>query len=310
MNRSMTLILAVPVVALGMVTTAHADNTGNTYLPDLPRTLGEKPDHVSMTKYGTVTPFNKDVYDTTKNIKAGKLSFEFATWFGNGNNPPMDPVGGAALVGGFTLNPGVTLKPGYELAWVQTVISSITGTMARDDWHLPVNNAGEYPDSHPNDPTYGNSRLPDGSTQKPTIGYQDFPARPMTDNMGNPIASDWLAELALVCIADEPVNDVIEFKVIGSFLWGWSVDPVAPYGINDFTADPKPSFWSSPTGSFLTTMNDFYDANGGGGGGPGGGPVVGDDEYRFTKCDNCFIPGPSSAAVFAFACIGYCRRRR
>ena len=283
------------LVALLTMTSVYADH--GRFIPNAP----------AGWTYGNTGPganpiqFDETVTDTTKSINAGMIRFDYDTYFDAPN------TGGAGLSGGFFINDGVTLKPGFSLGWVQTVIADHTGTGAANRWNLPTENAGEYPDADPKDrpapgldpsdtllaPTYPyNDPATAPVGMQPTFGFQDFPSRSTAD--GN---QSWLAELGLACISDSAniTHDGMqmrEVRVIDTLLWGFNLNglPAAPAGIGNVGSDP-PAFWSDPTGSYLDTLNDFYDGLGGGGApDPTGGvqPGVATDKYRFFNNDNCF----------------------
>lgn len=304
-------ILAVASLSLAVVSQADAHGR---YLRD-PANSSIVQSYGGTGGGGNPTQFDRPVRDNTKNIAAGDIRFDYDTYtHQNGTQ------GGAALSGGFFQNAGVTLKPGFQLAWVQTVTATRTGTDGINGWNLPATGAGEYPDATPANPRYPFTTpatviVPFAA---PTFGFQDLPSRNYAD--GN---QSWLAELGLACISDTP-NLVIggqnfrEARVIDTFLWGFSFVNLPAGaggpGLANVQASP-PAFWSDPTPSYLATLNSFYDGLGGGGGAaPGGGvlPGVASSRYRFSNNDNCFVNVPEPGSAFLIICgsvIALLRRR-
>lgn len=280
------------------------------------------------------TRFDRGVTDVEKNINAGQIRFDYDTYV---RNPAGTGAGGAVLSGGFFMAPGVRLKDGFTIAWVQTVRATAAGD---NEWNLPQANAGWFPDADPRDrapgtfgpddtllaPTYVfNTPAANNTGNAPTIGYQDFPGRGFA--AGN---QTWLAELGLVCIsttrnqeffnADEPNNPLFgrEVRVISTLLWGFDFSglPVAMGnpGIGNVDAVP-PGFWTNATGTYLNTLNEYYDGLGGGGAPDGMGgtlPAKETDLYRFFDNSNCFenIPEPSTAMLLIVAAGWITNRRR
>lgn len=276
---------------------------------------------------GNPTPFTAGVRDTTKNIDAGQLKFDYDTYT---RNPGGTTGGGAALSGGFFANSNVVVKPGYDLIWVQTVNATRTGGEAASSWNLPLTGAGTYPDADPMDrppPTFGpddkkyapsypfNTPAVTPPTMMPTLGFQDFPARNFAD--GN---QTWTAELGLACVSKTPninMNGMLfrEVRVIGTFLWGFDFNglPAMPPGIGNIGGF-GPSFWGPATGVYINALNDFYDGTGGGGAPDGMGgmlPGVASAKYRFANDTNCFsvVPEPGTIMLLMVA-AGLLRRKR
>ncbi|HPF41263.1 MAG TPA: hypothetical protein P5081_17355 [Phycisphaerae bacterium] len=279
--------------------------------------------------YGNANPtaFDQNVRDDTKNLNAGTIRFDYDTF----TFPPGNAAGGGYLSGGFFMNPQIRLKPGFTLGWVQTVTSDYTGD---NEWNLPAQNAGWFPDADPMDrapgdfgpsdtllaPTYI-LNLPDANTTgtAPTLGFTDRPGRAFAN--GN---QTWLAELGLTCISNTATLDIggqmfRDVRVIDTFLWGFNFNglPVAnpgEPGIANVGAD-APSFWSDPTPTYLNTLNGFYDGMGGGGGDNGMGgmlPALATDLYHFSNNSNCFelIPEPATLLLLCPATLLVLRRRR
>lgn len=263
--------------------------------------------------------FNATVTDFGKNINAGEVRFDLDTYTLAGG-----AGGGSALSGGFFANNGVRVKDGFTLAWVQTVTATYTG---QNSWNLPAMNAGEFPDATPRDrangtllsttdlgfaPTYpfNSPATVNVPFAPPTLGFQDFPGRSFAN--GN---QSWLAELALVAIANDAVDGKREVRVAGSLLWGFDFVglPVAgggAPGIANITGF-GPLLWSEATTSFIDKLNQFYDGLGGGGGPANMGNAVVSDRYNFSKNSNIFIPTPGSLALLAMAgVLAHTRRRR
>jgi len=265
------------------------------------------------------TAFDKPVVDGVKNLQAGQIKFDYDT---NTRNPNGNTRGGASLSGGYFANPNVTVKDGFQLIWVQTVIATRTGTEAHDSWNLPATNAGEYPDADPQnrtapgldatDPLYApsypfNTPIVGGPA---TLGFQDSPSRNFAD--GN---QSWQAELALACVSTTPNIEIdgraySEVRVVGSLLWGFNLNglPAGNPGIGN-VGSFGPLGWGPATGSFINTLNGFYDGLGGGGGPDGNGgflPGVASARYQFANNSNCFqmtVPEPASLMLLMFGAV-------
>ncbi|MFN0135465.1 MAG: PEP-CTERM sorting domain-containing protein [Phycisphaerae bacterium] len=294
-------ILAVAAFGLALVSQADAHgrylrNPFNPADPTNPANSGIVGTYGGTGGGGNPIQFDRPVRDNTKNIDAGTIRFDYDTYaHRNGTQA------GAAISGGFHQNAGVTLKPNYQLAWVQTVIATRTGTDGINGWNLPGTGAGEYPDASPADPRYPFTTpatviVPFAA---PTFGFQDFPSRNFGD--GN---QSWLAELGLVCISDNaPIviggQNYRDVRVIDTFLWGFELFNLPamppPPGIANVRPQPNPLAWSDPTASYLSTLNSFYD---GSGGGDGTRPAVASSRYRFRNFDNCFMEIPEPSSVF------------
>lgn len=327
--RSFVLACAASAAALfaGQAVAQHGD-----FLPTPPFGLGNGDNEVR--RYGNLGPgnnpirFTGPVTDSTKNINAGQIKFDYDTYSGGpAGGMGADTFGGAAISGGFFMNNGVGLKPEFDnrddagqpiagpggLHWVQTVTATNTGSAGMALWNLPAMNAGEYPDVLPapngngrNDPIYPfESAATAPPMMMPTLGFQDFPSRGYAGG-----AQSWIAELGLVAISETPHINMMgmmfyEVRVINTFLWGFDfVDlngNTTIDGIGEIQAGPAPSFWSDPTQSYLDTLNDFFD---------GGTATKPTGKFKFFNNDNVFIPAPSSLALLAAGGIIAFRRRR
>ena len=230
--------------------------------------------------------FDRAVQDTTKNISAGNIRFDFDTYAVGG-------TGGGALSGGFFANANVQVKPGFSLIWVQTVNATNSGA---NEWGLPNAGAGTFPDADPmdrahpglapGDPLFAPSYpfLTPAAGMRPLlpgIGYTDFPGRGFA--AGN---QSWRAELGLACVNETPNGDGFrEVRVIDTFLWGFDF-----VGLPDPTPDTSnvngfgPLAWSDPTATFLNTLNDYYDGTP-----PAPATAPASAMYLFQNNDNCFI---------------------
>lgn len=211
------------------------------------------------------TTFDQDVESSIG--KCGTIKFDYDTYIENPGGLNPISAGGAALAGGFFLDASCEVKDEFELAWVQTVTTTITGgdNTGTQGWMLPKKGAGAYPDGGtPTNPAWPSVEPPISPPgMKPTLGYQDFPARDFAD--GDQV---WLAELGLVAIAKKPNTNMMgmmfrEVRVLGTFLWGFDLKPKAPFGINNVIAS-QPNLWGPPTPDYLNTLNSFYDGLGGG----------------------------------------------
>lgn len=234
---------------------------------------------------GQPIQFNRPVSDTTKNINAGQIRFDYDTY-------ASGDVGGAVLSGGFFANRNVQVKQGFNLIWVQTVIATNTGA---NEWGLPNTGAGEFPDADPMDRSHpglapGDPRFapsypfttPSAGMRPmlPGLGFTDFPGRGFAS--GN---QTWTAELGLACVSkSENDQGFREVRVIDTLLWGFNFNglPVGNPGIGNVGSNP-PSHWSDPTQSFLDTLNDYYDGTP-----PAPATVNESAKYHFTNNDNCF----------------------
>lgn len=251
---------------------------------------------------GNPLAFDRAVVDSTKNINAGAIRFDYDTYVGD---PDGTTLGGAALSGGFFMNPGVTLKPGFSLAWVQTVLAGRTG---QNDWNLPQNYGSTFPDATPLTPAYPFTTTAFPAVPAPTLGFQDYPGR-IFDG-GN---TYWRAELGLVCMSNTPNLNIgglmfREVRVIDTFTWGFDLvglppTPPAVPGIGNVQPH-VPGNWSDPSAVYLNTLNEFYDGSG------GGPPPVASNRFRFFNNDNCFVPEPAALVLLAFGGLAMMRRRR
>lgn len=244
-------------------------------------------------------PISFDQVVNCPDCLVGTVKFDYDTYTGK----PGNADGGAALSGGFYIDPGVTLAPGRTLGWVQMVIATRAGA---NDWGINPANSATFPDALPGDPRYPfttTAATPPNPPGVPTLGYQDFPGRNYAGG-----AQSWLAELALVCFGPVDANGFVQAYVLDSFLWGFGVT-VAPNGI---TATP-PGFWGPATGTFLNTMNDYYD---GSPPSPPAGNAIVSAKYLFQNgCDDCFVKVVPEPQVYAMllgglAVLGFSVRRR
>ncbi len=248
--------------------------------------------------YGDAAPtqFDRDVFCGT--TKCGEIKFDYDTYLAE---PDGTERGGGALSGGFYLDPGFTisLAPPMHLAWVQTVVATISGN---NFWGITTGLV-EFPDATRTTPDYPGTTTaatPPNPPGPPTLGFNDIPNRAFADG-----AQSWLAELGLVCIDDIPGPDGFQDAfVIGTFEWGFGVE-VAPDAIIAHT----PQQWGLPSASYLSTLNDYYD------GSPPNPPTSGGTSSKFhfqAGCDNCFVvPEPSTFILMAVALVvlAFIRRR-
>lgn len=256
--------------------------------------------------------FDRAVVDGPKNITAGEIRFDYDTYaHTNGTQA------GVGIAGGFFMAPMVKVKPGFSLQWVQTIITTNTGTSSQTLWNLPATGAGQYPDVLPSpdgngrdDPFYPFQFLPVAAPAGLTRGFQDFPARSFA---GGP--QFWFAQLGLVAVSDTPNIEMMgmmfrEARVIGTFVYGFefrdansngSID-----GLGEVFADPAPLGWGPATQAYLDTLNNFFDGMG------GGNPEKPSGKFKFSNNSNAFmiIPTPSGLAVFALSGLIAVRRRR
>lgn len=273
------------------------------YLPPTPVNFGGT-DPSSITNYGPVVHFDQSVVDDAKQIDVGMIRFDYTHDFEVETSPPPpnDPLaGGAALAGGLVLNDGVEVKEGFNLAWVQTILSSSSTGDAQTRWGVTAMNPDEYPDAGHDSPAYGSASLPDGANNPmpmPDFAFQDFPRR--TFSGGN--SQFWRAELGLACIAkDADDNGFREVRVVDTFLWGFDINVNGDGMLDIGDVNPyAPAFWSDPTQSYLDTLNEAYDGD------PG-------MKYMFASNSNCFqaaVPEPASLLLLCSGVFVLLRRDR
>ena len=285
MNQSTQInsLLATVIAAAILVPTSEAFATSSRYLPD--PTTGEP-----VFQYGQMMPtqFDRDVNSSIG--RCGDIRFDYDTYSADPNGTVS---GGAALSGGFFLDSSRCMElPGFQLSWVQTVAATQTGSNAITDWRLPSINAGEYPDATPIEPVYAEQSpaIVNPPFAAPTLGFQDFPERPFANG-----TQYWIAELGLVAITNNMIPMEMggvtmmfrEVRVLSTLLWGFSFNnPTAPFSVNRVTAR-APYSWGTPTQSYLDTLNNFYDGEGGGD--PNAMPPTSGEastKYKFVSSNN------------------------
>jgi hypothetical protein len=260
--------------------------------------------------------FDKDAVDGAKTV--GNIKFDYDPYLESAD-PKTAAGGGGALSGGFYIDPKLQVAPGETLAWVQTLIATLTTDEGTNLFKLPDTNAGRYPDATPTNrtpdknnvsdllfaPSYKFNRAaldPPNGVPAPTLGFQDFPALTFNDNPN--LDRSFVAQLGLACFDNKPGKDgVTQVHIIESFLWGFSV------AANAKTITPNaPSFWGPPTQGYMDTLNAFYNT----GTSPAPGKVA-TDKYNFTVDQgSCFVavPEPSTlilVAIGALSCMTFLR---
>jgi len=235
--------------------------------------------------HGSPTAFDNDVFDPFTSKDAGAIKFDYDTISLNSGT-----YGGAALGGGFYLDVdnGFRVIDGFSLGWAQIVLApQSTGS---NSWNLPASNAGWFPDAKPTSPAYGFTQLdvaPQDPPGQPTLAFTDDPFRGYASGFQH-----WLAELALVGISNTAnlnINNQMytEVRVVESFIWGFDLNPIAPFDVNDVIGN-APHGWSSPTAQLFNTENAFYDGTG------GGPPQVASNLYAFYGGRQVFVPEPGT----------------
>ena len=266
--------------------------------------------------YGQMMPtmFDQNVQSSVG--QCGTIKFDYNTY---SDNPGGNVSGGAALAGGFFLDSRrCMVLDGFQLHWVQTVIATETAAGVAD-WMLPPMNAGWFPDAPPEDPTYSGEGLlpgvnPPNPPGNPTVAFSDLPNRSFAG--GN---ESVLFELGLVAISNTANIEMMgmmfkEVRVIDTFLWGFDINSVAPFDVQDVVAFP-PISWGDPTATFLNTLNEFYDGMGGGDPNatpPNSMPPKKSEKFKFFNNDMAFkllprnrIPEPTSPlSLLALGTLG------
>jgi len=263
--RTILLIPSLVIFSLGLLICGPA--LGAIHGRFLPDPLGLN-DIANITYGGNLAEFTQPVLCDGQNI--GEIRFTYDTWSGDFTGAGDGTTGGGALAGGFYRTAGAS-APGWQLGWVQTVISTFSGSNV---WGAP--NGTTFPDTATKaDPDYPFESLPAGlnpAPPAPTIGFQDFPNRFPSD--GNQF---WLAELGLVC--KNLTTHTVE--ILDTFLWGFDVVN------NDGITANAPHLWGAPTTTYVDTLTNSFDG------------ANGSTKWTFTTGgENCCVPEPASVFVW------------
>lgn len=305
------VVCAVVLCTLTLLATSSFAQTYGRFLDPPPQGIPGFWQNAAGNNPAAPFQFDRDVMAVDKinggAAQVGTIRFDYDTY--NAGDGDV----GAGLEGGFYLANGIQLKQGWNLGWVQIVRSTFTGTAAVNNWHLPVNHGGWYPDATPQNPFYpfpdGNGLLnpaPPNPPGQPTVGqkirgaFTDYPARDTAD--GNQF---WRAELGLVAKNKTPdASGSFEMRVIGTFLWGFDVNGAPNPGVSPI----NPTLWGVPTQDFLDTLNTYYSGNPVGG--SGGQNQVTGERHHFVYNTNVFIPTPATLALIGLGGLVAARRRR
>jgi len=296
-----TLVLVSLLAPIGSVNALPIPIHGR-FLADAPFAIPNTTLTIDQYSANGLTQFDNYVFDPFTHRNAGSAKFDYDTISLNNGT-----YGGAALGGGFFLDvdQGFRVIDGFTLAWAQIVLDpQQTG---QNDWSLPTSDAGWFPDANPASPAYGFSQLdvvPPSPPGTPTLAFTDDPDRKYASGQNH-----WLSELALVGISNTPnlkINNqsFTEVRVVDSFIWGFDLNPIAPFDVNDVVANVPHGFSGPSQDPFLNTETAFYDGLG------GGPPQVQSHQYAFFSDRQVFVPEPSTFMLLLAGWVSLAWTRR